>query len=38
MKSFGWNKTKKAVKVLFSLWFLKKWKLPFMGKVKKKRF
>ena len=29
---------KRAVKALFSLWSLKKWKLVFIAKVKKKSF
>ena len=37
-ESFGWDNTKKSLKALFSLWSLKKRKLVFIEKVKKKRF
>ena len=35
---FGWDNQKKAAKALFSLRFLKKRKLGFIEKVKRKRF
>ena len=37
-ESFGWDNTKKSLKALFSLWSLKKRKLVFIEKIKKKRF